>query len=174
MLLLAPEHHLPATASGLPAISDLGSDPSHAVLLSQARIIGSLGMRKEHTVGYVVRREEWGKGLATEATLGLLAMVWAKQAEWERDAAASPDTEVERPWGVLPKEPREQGAEAREFLSASFNPVNVASGRVMQKAGAVMVDPFEVEDWDQTPEERERDGVKMFTLYQYRFWRPEA
>ena len=120
---------------------------------------GSLGALPElgwPVLGYMLAKQHWGKGYATEFLKGFLDMWWALPRE-----------EVELK--VEKSSVRGEGEVKEEFLSAITVDVNEASNKVLRKTGFELVKAFQEEDLHKSIAE---DG--KITLYAWIVGKPSA
>lgn len=99
-----------------------------AVILKETgALIGSIGSHffEPPECGYLFRVEEWGKGIATEAMNAWLGAYWALPRR------TIPIEEAGNLRMVVGPESKDKD----EFLLGTTNVHNVASGRVLEKAG---------------------------------------
>lgn len=154
--LLPKDQHLPTPAGSSPYDHDL-----HFPSITPNSIVGTPignGGMKNDMIGYSFASEHWGKGYATEAVAGILREIWRGAAKGK--------------FGTLPKEADDNVHKGKEYIKATTHPENKASGRVLEKVGAVSLGIKEVDDWSQTTEEKEKEGVRKFTLQTYRVYNP--
>ena len=113
-----------------------------------------MGLKENYELGYVVAHEHWGQGYASEALAGVLRAIWRLAGEGK--------------FVELPRD--DQG----EYVLATANQENTPSIRVLEKVGATDGGSKETEDWNQTKEEKERDGPRMYKLRLFRIHKPQV
>lgn len=108
-------------------------------------------------LGYLMKQEYWGKGLATEFVMAFLGM-------WEQLHRASVQVEVKTKSLVDDGGDCGDGASAssKEVLIAIIDRTNVASQRILQKCG--------IERFDDFTEQDEKDPEKSVELLSYRYF----
>ncbi|ERF73938.1 hypothetical protein EPUS_05361 [Endocarpon pusillum Z07020] len=125
-------------------------------LSNPGQVIGSAGCSvvpgKQPEVGYMFRKEMWGRGYATEAVKAVLNAYW----NLER-GEVEVESHLEKEGIVVEKEHCDQCKDSVDYtsyaagfqvekLSAVTVSANVGSRRVLEKLGFVMVKEFK--DWD--------------------------
>jgi RimJ/RimL family protein N-acetyltransferase len=97
-------------------------------LSNPGAIIGTVGCHQSEPpeLGYMYRREYWGKGYSTEALKAWLQQYWALERKEVDLTEAMPEYQLSK-----------DGADVRERLSAMFAEHNKASSNVLTKCGFV-------------------------------------
>ena len=125
-------------------------------LSNPGQVIGSAGCsvvpEKQPEVGYMFRKEMWGRGYATEAVKPVLNAYWSLERR-----KVEVESHPEKEGIVVEKEHRDQCKDSVDYTSyaAGFQveklwavtvSTNVGSRRVLEKLGFVKVKEFK--DWD--------------------------
>ncbi|KAJ3180690.1 hypothetical protein HDU87_001803 [Geranomyces variabilis] len=119
------------------------------------RFVGNVGFydMAKPAVGYMLRREEWGKGYATEALRGALNNYW----RLPRHAVDSEDD-----WPELKRyQTIEQDGSVREGVRAMIEVKNAGSKRVVGKCGFALV---EGKEWVPAPDHRGPEKLVWYYL----------
>ena len=129
-------------------------------LTNPGKAIGSIGVPRPEPpeVGYMFRKEVWGKGYATEALAGWLAEYWRLPRK---------EVEVEEEVPKYEREPGEDGV-VREVMRGVIETNNEGSRRVLRKCGFKQYGREEVED-----SQRPGEGVMAWLDY-WVIERPES
>ncbi|KAJ3156453.1 hypothetical protein HDU89_004235 [Geranomyces variabilis] len=133
---------------------DNGAGGDGADALGDSRFIGNVGFydMAKPTVGYMIRREEWGRGYATEALGGALGSYWRLPRN---------TIETEDDWPELKRyQTIEQDGSVREGVRAMIEVMNAGSKRVVEKCGFTLV---EGKEW--IPEPDHRGPAKLIWYY---------
>ncbi|KAJ3163099.1 hypothetical protein HDU86_002268 [Geranomyces michiganensis] len=126
----------------------------HGVDANGGRFVGNIGFfdMNKPTIGYMIRREDWGRGYATEALKGALDSYW----RLPRNVV-----DVEDDWPELKRyQTLEQDGSVREGLRAMIEVKNVGSKKVVEKCGFSLV---EGKEW--IPDPPDHRGQEKLVWY---------
>ena len=120
-------------------------------LHNPGQVIGSVGFDvfpgKRPEIGYMFRKEVWGKGYATEGVQTVLEAYWSlERRELELDAhfvegGDGGEREHDHEDRASQEDRDRAGFQAEELLAVT-DPTNIGSRRVLEKFGFVMVREF--------------------------------
>ena len=102
---------------------------------SKPRMIGMIGILREHEIGYKLHSDFWGKGYMTEALRIFIDMYWEMEGRIFFSSQSAKKVALVGIEGKIHHTNSVLVNKGYDELLAAADPVNKASGRILEKAG---------------------------------------